>query len=133
MSAVVTAPVGPGAPALAASLASLTAVQPGMSARGPGEFAPFNVLSTGVAPHPSRLPFSPVPAPAPLLPPTQPLGCPMEAGAAGSSLLHPGSVNPGGFMDDGSGAWRIPDLVGRVLPTGEPIVARPVTILVPPG
>jgi hypothetical protein len=137
--AIVATPAGGAAqvvtPAAIPSAAAVPAAEGArshVSSLGARQFVASAARGASVAPHPSQLPFTPLPAPAPLLPPTLPFGCPMEAGGASSSLLHPGAVNPGGFVGDGSGA-SVPDLVGRILPTGEQIVARPVTILVPPA
>jgi hypothetical protein len=78
-------------------------------------------------------PAGPGPAPAPSprapfqVPPT-----PVESGSS-SGPGHAGGGGSGGFMGERNGPWRPPEFCGRLCRSGEQVVARPVTITVPPG
>ncbi len=100
--------------------------------------SPTGTVRTDLAPstHPVPVPLPLVPAPTPgPLPsaPVQPAGCPAEGGGPASGSLHSGGTGTAAYASDRRGAWRVPDMVGRIHLGGVPVVALPVTLAVPPG
>jgi len=99
-----------------------------------GSAGALRLVAESSGPAGAQLPFTPR-SPLPT-PPSPGPACPTPVGSGGSgSPVHEGGagVNPGGYLGDVAAAWRLPDFLGRVGLTDEPVVALPVTITVPPG
>jgi len=98
----------------------------------------FGTLSTFGAPVTPSSPLGgggpiplPLPVPVPGLPAPSELPVPGQGSAGGGS--HDGIALVAAYIDRRAGGLFDPILCGRILPLDEQVVARPSTIVVPPG